>query len=53
MSLDLVRVKAQGSASLLKDGEVKWTLRLEPREETRLVLDYETKVPSGSDIISA
>ncbi|KAL4779953.1 hypothetical protein BJX76DRAFT_339349 [Aspergillus varians] len=46
------KCKGNGTASLLKNGEVKWTLRLEPREEIRLVLEYEAKVPSGSDVIS-
>ncbi|KAL4914546.1 hypothetical protein BDW62DRAFT_138928 [Aspergillus aurantiobrunneus] len=51
--LQIEKGKGNGSASLLKNGEVKWTLRLEPREEIRLVLEYEAKVPSGSDFISS
>ncbi|KAL4803083.1 hypothetical protein BDV18DRAFT_163608 [Aspergillus unguis] len=47
-----LKLKNHGTASLEKNGEVKWTVRLEPREETRLVLEYETKVPSGSNVIS-
>ncbi|KAL4902210.1 hypothetical protein BDW74DRAFT_158803 [Aspergillus multicolor] len=42
----------RATASLGKNGEVKWTLRLEPKEEVRLLLEYETKVPSGSEVMS-
>ncbi|KAL2827393.1 hypothetical protein BDW59DRAFT_144195 [Aspergillus cavernicola] len=42
--------KGDGTVALQKNGEVKWTLRLEANQEIRLVLEYETKVPSGSDV---
>ncbi|KAL3469790.1 hypothetical protein BJX99DRAFT_240621 [Aspergillus californicus] len=42
-----------GKVALRKNGEVKWTLRLESEQEIRLVVEYETKVPSGSDVSPA
>lgn len=32
-----------GEASMLKDGEIKWAIRLEPGREFRVVLEYETR----------
>ncbi|KAL5362101.1 hypothetical protein BJX96DRAFT_153398 [Aspergillus floccosus] len=32
-----------GEATMLKDGEVKWAIRLEPGKEFRVVLEYETR----------
>ncbi|KAL2870163.1 uncharacterized protein BJX67DRAFT_346702 [Aspergillus lucknowensis] len=46
------KAKGSGTVSLCKNGEVKWALRLEPSQEIRLVLEYEAKVPSGSDVVS-
>ncbi|KAL2826356.1 hypothetical protein BJY01DRAFT_229789 [Aspergillus pseudoustus] len=46
------KAKGKGTVALRKNGEVKWTLRLEPGQEVRLVLEYEAKVPSGSDVSS-
>ncbi|KAL4996883.1 hypothetical protein BDV10DRAFT_170953 [Aspergillus recurvatus] len=51
-SVLLEKKKGHCMAALLKNGEGKWALRLEP-EEIRLVLEYETKVPSGNDIVPA
>ncbi|KAL3461206.1 hypothetical protein BJX64DRAFT_165981 [Aspergillus heterothallicus] len=46
------KAKGKGRVALRKNGEVKWTLRLEAGQEVRLVLEYEAKVPSGSDVSS-
>ncbi|KAL5050845.1 hypothetical protein BDW71DRAFT_215953 [Aspergillus fruticulosus] len=51
--LPMEKKKGHGMAALLKNDEVKWALRLEPKEEVRLILEYETKMPSGRDIVSA
>lgn len=53
VKMEMEKKKGHGTATLQKNGQVKWTLRLEPREEIRLVLEYETKVPTGSDVIAA
>ncbi|KAL4957051.1 hypothetical protein BDW69DRAFT_191893 [Aspergillus filifer] len=42
--------KGEGTATLLKNGEMKWALRLEANQEVKLVLEYEARVPSGSDV---
>ncbi|KAL2818012.1 hypothetical protein BJX63DRAFT_384316 [Aspergillus granulosus] len=46
------KVKGKGTVALRKNGEVKWMLELQPGQEIRLVLEYEAKVPSGSDVSS-
>ncbi|KAL5332380.1 hypothetical protein BJX70DRAFT_393028 [Aspergillus crustosus] len=50
--LEIAKRTGSGKATLLKNGQVKWNLRLESGQEVRLVLEYETKVPSGSDVIA-
>ncbi|EAW10397.1 uncharacterized protein ACLA_048690 [Aspergillus clavatus NRRL 1] len=42
--------KGRGSVALGKNGEVKWLVKLEPGKDIRLVLEYETKVPQGSQV---
>ncbi|PYI00870.1 hypothetical protein BO78DRAFT_401758 [Aspergillus sclerotiicarbonarius CBS 121057] len=42
--------QGKGSAKLGLNGEVKWVMKLEPGKEVRLVLEYEARVPVGSDI---
>lgn len=51
--IEMEKKKGHGTATLQKNGQIKWTLRLEPREEIRLVLEYEAKVPTGSDVSAA
>ncbi len=51
--IEMEKKKGHGTATLQKNGQIKWTLRLEPREEIRLVLEYEAKVPTGSDVTAA
>ena len=40
-------------ASLRKDGEVAWDLRLEPSRGVKLALEYETRFPSTETVASA
>ncbi|RHZ51515.1 hypothetical protein CDV55_101924 [Aspergillus turcosus] len=50
---DQVKIAMQygsGTASLAKNGEVKWTLKLQPGKDIRLALEYEAKVPQGSQV---
>ncbi|RHZ48583.1 uncharacterized protein CDV56_104372 [Aspergillus thermomutatus] len=42
--------KGRGAVVLGKNGEVKWILKLQPGKEIRLALEYEAKVPSGSQV---
>ncbi|KAF7181089.1 hypothetical protein CNMCM7691_000218 [Aspergillus felis] len=42
--------KGSGSVSLAKNGEVKWMLKLQPGKEIRLALEYEARVPQGSQV---
>ncbi|KAL4796702.1 hypothetical protein BDV19DRAFT_360275 [Aspergillus venezuelensis] len=48
--IDMEKGKGEGVATLLKNGEVKWMLRLEAQKEVKLLLEYEARVPSGSDV---
>ncbi|KAL4946597.1 hypothetical protein BDV06DRAFT_208520 [Aspergillus oleicola] len=50
--IQMEKSKGFGTATLLKNGEVKWTLKLEAGQEVKLVLEYEARVPSGSDVVS-
>ncbi|RAL09758.1 uncharacterized protein BO97DRAFT_407515 [Aspergillus homomorphus CBS 101889] len=50
---DEVRHVAQvkeGKVRLAKNGEVKWTVKLEPGKDVQLVLEYEARVPVGSEV---
>ncbi|EAW25180.1 uncharacterized protein NFIA_106680 [Aspergillus fischeri NRRL 181] len=42
--------KGSGSVSLAKNGEVKWILKLQPGKDIRLTLEYEARVPQGSQV---
>ncbi|PKX92844.1 uncharacterized protein P174DRAFT_432213 [Aspergillus novofumigatus IBT 16806] len=42
--------KGSGSVSLGKNGEIKWMLRLQPGKDIRLALEYEARVPPGSQV---
>ncbi|KAL2861895.1 hypothetical protein BJX68DRAFT_223471 [Aspergillus pseudodeflectus] len=50
VDVKMEKSKGSGTAALRKNGEVKWTLKLQPSQEIRLVLEYEAKVPVGSDV---
>lgn len=39
-----------GTVSLAKNGEVKWMFKLQPGKDIRLALEYEAKVPQGSQV---
>ncbi|GFF29692.1 isoform b of protein F37C4.5 [Aspergillus udagawae] len=47
MALDSL---ARGTVSLAKNGEVKWMLKLQPGKDIRLTLEYEARVPQGSQV---
>ncbi|PYI22364.1 hypothetical protein BO99DRAFT_420157 [Aspergillus violaceofuscus CBS 115571] len=40
----------EGIAQLGKAGEVKWVVKLAPGKEVKLVLEYEARVPAGSEV---
>ncbi|PYI28945.1 hypothetical protein BP00DRAFT_401922 [Aspergillus indologenus CBS 114.80] len=40
----------EGTAHLGKAGEVKWVVKLAPGKEVKLVLEYEARVPAGSEV---
>ncbi|KAH1513542.1 hypothetical protein KXX29_001778 [Aspergillus fumigatus] len=42
--------KGSGSVSLAKNGEVKWTFKLQPGKDIRLTLEYEARVPPGNEV---
>ncbi|GFF61044.1 isoform b of protein F37C4.5 [Aspergillus udagawae] len=42
--------KGRGTVSLAKNGEVKWMLKLQPGKDIRLTLEYEARVPQGSQV---
>ncbi|KAI9035340.1 uncharacterized protein KD926_003730 [Aspergillus affinis] len=48
--LDLSEDVGEGTAVMGKTGEIKWSIRLEPGKEVRTVLEYEARVPSGSEV---
>ncbi|KAH8428464.1 uncharacterized protein LDX57_006162 [Aspergillus melleus] len=48
--LDLREDVGEGTAVMGKTGEIKWSIRLEPGKEVRTVLEYEARVPSGSEV---
>jgi hypothetical protein len=42
--------KGSGSVLVAKNGEVKWMFKLQPGKDTRLTLEYEARVPPGSQV---
>lgn len=48
--LELSETVGEGTAVMGKTGEIKWSIRLEPGKEVRTVLEYEARVPSGSEV---
>ncbi|RAH51492.1 uncharacterized protein BO95DRAFT_437669 [Aspergillus brunneoviolaceus CBS 621.78] len=40
----------EGAVHLGKAGEVKWVVKLAPGKEVKLVLEYEARVPAGSEV---
>jgi hypothetical protein len=43
--------KGKGQIHLLKNGLVKWVLEIRPGKDVKLVLEYESRIPSGQKII--
>ncbi|CRG87396.1 hypothetical protein PISL3812_04413 [Talaromyces islandicus] len=43
--------KGKGKIHLLKDGLVKWSIEIQPGKDVKLVLEYESRIPSGQKII--
>ncbi|RAL04131.1 uncharacterized protein BO80DRAFT_422505 [Aspergillus ibericus CBS 121593] len=42
--------QGKGTAKLGVNGEIKWVMKLEAGKEVRLVLEYEARVPVGSEV---
>ncbi|KAE8372164.1 hypothetical protein BDV26DRAFT_274661 [Aspergillus bertholletiae] len=53
MDMALEKDRGKGKAVMMRNGEVKWFVRLEPGKDVRLVLEYQTKVPDGNAVITA
>ncbi|KAE8165654.1 hypothetical protein BDV40DRAFT_286107 [Aspergillus tamarii] len=53
MDMALDRDKGKGKAVMMRNGEVKWFVRLEPGKDVRMVLEYHAKVPDGNAVITA
>lgn len=45
-----MQTNGSGTVCLAKNGEVKWTLKLQPGKDIRLALEYEARVPQGSQV---
>lgn len=41
----------KGDVLLGKDGQIKWNITLKPGKDIKLVLEYESRIPSGQQII--
>ncbi|OGM40092.1 hypothetical protein ABOM_011409 [Aspergillus bombycis] len=53
VKLDMEASHGSGKAVMEKKGEVKWVLHLEPGKDVRVVLEYGTKAPKGSEVDTA
>ncbi|GAB1191802.1 hypothetical protein APSETT444_000985 [Aspergillus pseudonomiae] len=53
VKLDMEASHGHGKAIMEKKGEVKWVLHLEPGKDVRVVLEYGTKAPRGSEVDTA
>ncbi|RJE25746.1 hypothetical protein PHISCL_01934 [Aspergillus sclerotialis] len=49
--IEMMEDTGHGTATMVKDGEIKWTIRLEPGKDFRVVLEYETRAPLGSEVV--
>lgn len=43
--------KCKGQIHLLKNGLLKWAIEIKPGKDVKLVLEYESRIPSGQKII--
>ncbi|KAI9376205.1 hypothetical protein BJX61DRAFT_491177 [Aspergillus egyptiacus] len=50
-TMEMTEETGHGTATMVKDGEIKWTIRLEPGKDFRVVLEYETRAPLGSEVV--
>ncbi|KAE8372958.1 hypothetical protein BDV26DRAFT_297360 [Aspergillus bertholletiae] len=53
VKLDMEASHGRGTAIMEKKGEVKWEIHLEPGKDVRVVLEYGTKAPRGSEVDTA
>ncbi|KAE8332739.1 hypothetical protein BDV39DRAFT_91615 [Aspergillus sergii] len=53
VDMALERDRGKGKAVMMRNGEVKWFIRLEPGKDVRMVLEYHAKVPDGNAVITA
>ena len=53
VKLDMEASHGSGKVIMEKKGEVKWVIHLEPGKDVRVVLEYGTKAPRGSEVDSA
>lgn len=42
--------RGKGKAVMMRNGEVKWFVRLDPGKDVRMVLEYQTRVPDGNTV---
>ncbi|KAB8231681.1 DUF4139 domain-containing protein [Aspergillus alliaceus] len=42
--------RGKGKAVMMRNGEVKWFIRLDPGKDVRMVLEYQTRVPDGNTV---
>ncbi|KAB8275247.1 hypothetical protein BDV30DRAFT_236951 [Aspergillus minisclerotigenes] len=53
VDMALERDRGKGKAVMMRNGEVKWFVRLEPGKDVRMVLEYNAKVPDGNAVVTA
>ncbi|RAQ42152.1 hypothetical protein AFGD_001355 [Aspergillus flavus] len=53
VKLDMETSHGSGKAIMEKKGEIKWVIHLEPGKDVRVVLEYGTKAPRGSEVDTA
>lgn len=41
----------KGNVTLEKNGQIKWNITLRPGKDVKLVLEYESRIPSGQQIV--
>ncbi|KAE8356079.1 hypothetical protein BDV28DRAFT_154941 [Aspergillus coremiiformis] len=51
--LALERGIGRGKVVMMRNGEVKWFVRLEPGKDVRMVLEYQARVPDGNTVVTA
>jgi phosphopantetheinyl transferase (holo-ACP synthase) len=51
VDMGLEKINGKGKAVMMRNGEVKWFIRLEAGKDGRIVLAYQTRVPVGTSFI--